>query len=81
MIMPSGVVVRTLLARYAAARIEHAEKPGPATSRELADVTYTLCVITNSCSIAAALALADSVLQSAEGAGRPPAGAPAGAAS
>ncbi|MEU6847739.1 DUF5133 domain-containing protein [Streptomyces sp. NPDC046716] len=71
MITPSCAVLRTLLAQYATARIEHAEQPGPRTARQLADVSYTLCVITNARSLTAALTVADALLQRAEQAGLP----------
>ncbi|WP_338015584.1 DUF5133 domain-containing protein [Streptomyces sp. CB03234] len=59
---PDPRYVRTLLARYASARIALAEKSEPAWQRELDDVTYTLCVVTGSRSIADALAAADALL-------------------
>ncbi|MEV7192355.1 DUF5133 domain-containing protein [Streptomyces sp. NPDC093510] len=65
---PEPRQVRTLLARYANARIALAEKPGPAWQRELADVTRTLCTVTGTRSITRAIAAADEVLAAAKGA-------------
>ncbi|MEV0253573.1 DUF5133 domain-containing protein [Streptomyces sp. NPDC050732] len=57
--------VRTLLARYANARIALAEKPAPAWQRELADVTHMLCAVTGTRSISEAIAAADEILAAA----------------
>ncbi len=57
--------VRTLLARYASARIALAEKSDPMWQRELADVSYTLCVVTGTRSISDAIAAADETLAAA----------------
>ncbi|WP_344500181.1 DUF5133 domain-containing protein [Streptomyces enissocaesilis] len=72
---PEPRCVRTLLARYASARIALAEKPDQAWQRELADVTYTLCVVTGTRSITDAIAAADEILEAArqpEGESRAP---------
>ncbi|MGW7195304.1 DUF5133 domain-containing protein [Streptomyces chryseus] len=62
---PEPRYVRTLLARYASARIALAEKAEPTWQRELADVTYTLCVVTGTRSITDAIAAADDILAAA----------------
>jgi hypothetical protein len=63
---PEPRSVRTLLARYAGARIALMEKADPAWQRELEDVTYTLCVVTGTQSITDAIAAADEILAAAE---------------
>ncbi|MFJ5262031.1 DUF5133 domain-containing protein [Streptomyces sp. NPDC088387] len=70
MITPSATAVRTLLARYADARIAHESGPTAATVRRLDDVSYTLCVLTARTEIAEALAAADALLRVAEPAAR-----------
>ncbi|MCZ4608081.1 DUF5133 domain-containing protein [Streptomyces sp. Lzd4kr] len=63
MILPAEKKLRTALARFAEARIEHdASRTGP-TSRALEDATYTLCVMTGARTAVAALAAADALLQ------------------
>ncbi|CAM5583803.1 hypothetical protein STENM327S_06348 [Streptomyces tendae] len=62
MLEPDPKVVRELLTRYASLRIAHAERPRPTTARELADVSYTLCVMTASTSVHDAVAKADALL-------------------
>jgi pyruvate/2-oxoglutarate dehydrogenase complex dihydrolipoamide dehydrogenase (E3) component len=59
---PDPKVVRELLTRYASLRIAQAESQRPETARELADVSYTLCVMTATTSIRDALAKADALL-------------------
>ncbi|MFI7387183.1 DUF5133 domain-containing protein [Streptomyces sp. NPDC049813] len=72
MIVPSPSVLRVLLARYATARITHEEQPSPDTARRLADVSYTLCVLTGAGTVPAALAAADSyLLESVASSARP----------
>ncbi|MGA4847335.1 DUF5133 domain-containing protein [Streptomyces sp. G5(2025)] len=66
MLKPEPRSVRTLLARYACARIALVEKADPAWQRELEDVTYTLCVVTGTQSITDAIAAADEILATAE---------------
>ncbi|MEU1018351.1 DUF5133 domain-containing protein [Streptomyces sp. NPDC005898] len=58
--------VRTLLSRYANARIALAENPGAAWQRELAEVTRTLCAVTGTRTINHAIAAADEILAAAE---------------
>nr|WP_028813613.1 DUF5133 domain-containing protein [Streptomyces flavidovirens] len=65
MLRPEPRRVRSLLARYASARIALAEKAEPTWQRELADVTYTLCVVTGTRSITDAIAAADEILATA----------------
>ncbi|MFJ3222600.1 DUF5133 domain-containing protein [Streptomyces sp. NPDC086783] len=60
--MPDPRHVRTLLARYASARIALAEKSTPAWQRELDDVTRALCALTGTRSIADAVSKADDIL-------------------
>ncbi|MGW8063764.1 DUF5133 domain-containing protein [Streptomyces ziwulingensis] len=62
MLEPDPRVVRELLTRYASLRIAQAEREKPATARELADVSYTLCVMTATTSIHDAVAKADALL-------------------
>ncbi|CAL9344093.1 hypothetical protein SUDANB145_00327 [Streptomyces sp. enrichment culture] len=62
MLVPDPKVVRELLTRYAALRIAQAERERPATARELADVSYTLCVMTGTTDIHDAVAAADALL-------------------
>ncbi|GAA2573483.1 MULTISPECIES: DUF5133 domain-containing protein [Streptomyces] len=62
MLEPDPKVVRELLTRYAELRIAQAERELPATARELADVSYTLCVMTATTSVHDAVAKADSLL-------------------
>jgi pyruvate/2-oxoglutarate dehydrogenase complex dihydrolipoamide dehydrogenase (E3) component len=59
---PDPKVVRELLTRYASLRIAQAERERPAAARELADVSYTLCVMTATTSIHDAVAKADALL-------------------
>ncbi|MEK8170499.1 DUF5133 domain-containing protein [Streptomyces sp. M19] len=62
MLTPDAKLLRTLLARYASARIADAERSTPASRRELADVTYTLCVTTATRTTEDAIAAAEAVL-------------------
>ncbi|MEW2391012.1 DUF5133 domain-containing protein [Streptomyces venezuelae] len=62
MIAPAENTLRTVLARFAHARIEHDIRPTGATSRALEDVSYTLCVMTDCQDIGRALETADSLL-------------------
>ncbi|MEU5894921.1 MULTISPECIES: DUF5133 domain-containing protein [Streptomyces] len=65
MLKPEPRHVRSLLTRYANARIALAEKPVPAWQRELADVTHALCAVTGTRSITSAIAAADEILAAA----------------
>ncbi|WP_077797244.1 DUF5133 domain-containing protein [Streptomyces sp. JHA26] len=62
MLEPDPKVVRELLTRYASLRIAQAERERPATARELADVSYTLCVMMATTGIHDAVAKADALL-------------------
>ncbi|MEV5545666.1 DUF5133 domain-containing protein [Streptomyces sp. NPDC052309] len=62
MLEPDPKVVREVLTRYASLRIAQAERERPATARELADVSYTLCVMMATTSIHDAVAKADALL-------------------
>ncbi|WP_328318285.1 DUF5133 domain-containing protein [Streptomyces sp. NBC_00388] len=73
MLTPDPQVLRTLLARYATARIALLEQDTPDGRRALEDVTYTLCVATSTRTIKDAILAADTAL----GVSRP-AGAAAG---
>ncbi|CAB69670.1 DUF5133 domain-containing protein [Streptomyces sp. SID7813] len=59
---PDPKVVRELLTRYATLRIAQAERPRPAVTRELTDVSYTLCVMLATTSVHEAVARADALL-------------------
>jgi hypothetical protein len=61
-LVPDPKVVRELLTRYAALRIAQAERERPAAARELADVSYTLCVMMGTTGIHEAVAKADALL-------------------
>ncbi|MES5820450.1 DUF5133 domain-containing protein [Streptomyces sp. RG80] len=67
MLVPDPKVVRGLLTRYASLRIADAERGNPVTTRELEDVSYTLCVMMGTTAIRDAVAKADALLL---GAGR-----------
>ncbi len=62
MLVPDRKVVRELLTRYASLRIAQAERRVPTTSRELEDVSYTLCVMMGTSGIHDAIAKADTLL-------------------
>jgi phosphoribosyl-ATP pyrophosphohydrolase len=64
-LVPDPKVVRKLLTRYASLRIAQAERETPATTRELADVSYTLCVMMGKTGIQEAVAAADALLADA----------------
>ncbi|MEZ7002559.1 DUF5133 domain-containing protein [Streptomyces sp. AD55] len=76
MLEPDPKVVRELLTRYASLRIAQAERERPAAARELADVSYTLCVMMATTGIHDAVAKADALLAK----GRPPTAADAAGA-
>ncbi|MDQ1034959.1 hypothetical protein QFZ75_001375 [Streptomyces sp. V3I8] len=63
---PDPRSVRTLLARYASARIALAHASDAAWEQELADVSYTLCVMTGTSAITDAIAAADEILAAAK---------------
>lgn len=63
MLMPDPRHVRTLLARYASARIALSERSAsPTWQQELEDVTNALCAATGTASITDALTAADLIL-------------------
>ncbi|GGQ11867.1 DUF5133 domain-containing protein [Streptomyces mutabilis] len=62
MLEPDPKVIRELLTRYASLRIAQAERESPAAARELADVSYTLCVMMATTGIHDAVAKADALL-------------------
>ncbi|MFD4264108.1 DUF5133 domain-containing protein [Streptomyces sp. NPDC058534] len=62
MLEPDPKVVRELLTRYASLRIAQAERESPAAARELADVSYTLCVMMATTGVHDAVAKADTLL-------------------
>jgi len=61
-LVPDPKAVRKLLTRYASLRIAQAERERPATARELADVSYTLCVTMGTTDVREAVARADALL-------------------
>jgi hypothetical protein len=62
MILPAEKELRTVLARFAQARIDHDVRPTGSTSRLLEDATYTLCVLTGARTVEQALRTADALL-------------------
>ncbi|MEU9487473.1 DUF5133 domain-containing protein [Streptomyces decoyicus] len=62
MLMPHPKDVRTLLSRYAAARLAHAERATLKSATKLDDVSYTLCVTTATTELNDALVAADRIL-------------------
>ncbi|GGS64867.1 DUF5133 domain-containing protein [Streptomyces griseoviridis] len=67
MLVPDPKVVRELLTRYASLRIAQAERESLTTARELADVSYTLCVMMGKTGIHDAVAAADALLLAGTG--------------
>ncbi|WP_329131045.1 DUF5133 domain-containing protein [Streptomyces sp. NBC_00670] len=63
MILPAEKELRTVLARFAQARIEHDVRPTGHTSRTLEDTAYTLCVMTGARTVEQALRTADTLLE------------------
>ncbi|MGW5638559.1 DUF5133 domain-containing protein [Streptomyces sp. NPDC003832] len=62
MLLPTEKDLRIVLARFADVRFRHDLAPTGQSSQELADVTYTLCVMTGTGSLDEALAAADALL-------------------
>ncbi|WP_217168247.1 DUF5133 domain-containing protein [Streptomyces sp. AC512_CC834] len=62
MLEPDPKIVRELLTRYASLRIASAERERSATAGELADVSYTLCVMMATTGVHDAVAKADALL-------------------
>ncbi|MFC9930098.1 DUF5133 domain-containing protein [Streptomyces sp. NPDC127190] len=67
MLLPAEKELRAVLARFAAARLNHERQPTGSMSRELEDASYTLCVITGTRSVDQALLAADALLQQLRG--------------
>jgi hypothetical protein len=63
MILPAEKELRTALARFAEARIEHDPSHTGRTSRALEDATYMLCVMTGTRTAVEALVAPDALLQ------------------
>ncbi|MBV2357148.1 DUF5133 domain-containing protein [Streptomyces sp. J2-1] len=63
MLLPAEKELRTVLARFAEARIEHDVRPTGRTGRALEDASYTLCVMTGNQTIERALHAADLMLE------------------
>jgi hypothetical protein len=64
-LLPDPKVIRTLLTRYASAKIAQGERETPATVREVEDVSYTLCVTMDAAGVHEAVAKADAYLMAA----------------
>lgn len=62
MILPSEKALRAVLARFAQASIDHDGSPTERTGSALADVTYTLCVMTGARTSEQALLAADALM-------------------
>lgn len=69
MLVPDPKVVRKLLTRYASLKIAYAERGNPATEKELAEVSHTLCVMMDMTDVYDAVAKADALLLDARPAG------------
>ncbi|MEU9457167.1 DUF5133 domain-containing protein [Streptomyces sp. NPDC048277] len=67
LVVPDPKVVRRLLTRYASLRIALAESEGRQESRELEDVSYTLCITMGTRNVHEAIAAADTLLVAAAG--------------
>ncbi|MCL7368376.1 MULTISPECIES: DUF5133 domain-containing protein [Streptomyces] len=63
MILPAEQELRSVLARFAQARIDYDVRPTGFTSRLLEDATYTLCVLTGARTAEQALRTADTLLE------------------
>jgi hypothetical protein len=62
-LLPTASDLRCALSRYAEAVIEDERCPTPGTARVREDRSYTLCVMTASTDVAAAVRAADAVLE------------------
>ncbi|MFJ5531885.1 DUF5133 domain-containing protein [Streptomyces sp. NPDC093261] len=67
MLVPDPKVVRGLLTRYASLRIALAERDTPEGTRELEDVSYTLCVMMGTRTVQEAVEVADALLVAGAG--------------
>ncbi|MFF9391965.1 DUF5133 domain-containing protein [Streptomyces griseoluteus] len=63
MLLPAEKNLRAVLARFAAARIDHDALPTPETSRMLRESSDTLCAMTGTHTIKDALRTADAMLE------------------
>ncbi|MDO0924180.1 DUF5133 domain-containing protein [Streptomyces sp. TG1A-8] len=63
MLLPAEKELRAVLARFAEVRFRHDLQPTGRSSRELEDISYTLCVMTGTQSVDQALAAADALLE------------------
>ncbi|MEU9924040.1 DUF5133 domain-containing protein [Streptomyces griseoluteus] len=63
MLLPAEKNLRAVMARFAAARIDHEVLPTPATSRMLQDSSSMLCVMTGTHTVKDALRAADAMLE------------------
>ncbi|MFJ9638681.1 DUF5133 domain-containing protein [Streptomyces sp. NPDC101178] len=63
MLMPRPETVRPLLARYNELQLEHSRDSATELSRNLEDVSYTLCVTTGTRTIQDALLSAERILR------------------
>jgi hypothetical protein len=70
LVVPDPKVVRRLLTRYASLRIALTESEGREKSRELEDVSYTLCITMGTRNVHEAIAAADTLLVAAARRGR-----------
>jgi hypothetical protein len=61
-LLPTEKELRAVLARFAEARFRHDLHPTSHSTRELADTSYTLCVMTGTRSVDEALTTADALL-------------------
>ncbi|MFJ9714276.1 DUF5133 domain-containing protein [Streptomyces sp. NPDC101234] len=69
LVVPDPKVVRRLLTRYASLQIALAESAGREKSRELEDVSYTLCITMGTRDVREAIAAADTLLVAVAGRG------------
>ncbi|MCS0604354.1 DUF5133 domain-containing protein [Streptomyces sp. LP11] len=63
MLLPAEKELRAILARFAEARFRHDLRPTGRSSRELEDISYTLCVMTGTRTVERALPAADALLE------------------
>ncbi|MEV7203567.1 DUF5133 domain-containing protein [Streptomyces griseoluteus] len=63
MLLPAEKNLRAVLARFAAARIDHDVLPTAETGRMLRESSHTLCVLTGTHTIKDALRAADAMLE------------------
>ncbi|MEV6116385.1 DUF5133 domain-containing protein [Streptomyces sp. NPDC052109] len=63
MLLPAERELRAVLARFADARFRHDLQPTGRSSRDLEDISHTLCIMTSTQSVDQALAAADALLE------------------